>query len=81
MINGGSSSQSIYFSHRKGWTVETEKTLQPEYVDSLHKLGANYLVIDKKASKNEMYPYLKIRSNSFYDLYKLTQIKNKSGEY
>jgi hypothetical protein len=81
IINGGSSPQSIYFSHRKGWTVETNETLQSNYIDSLTKLGANYLIIDKRASENAIYHYQKARSNVSYDIYKLELNPNLSIGY
>ncbi len=50
IINGNTSPQSIYFAHRKGWTFESEKLLQPGCIDSLQKLGAQVLIWDKNAA-------------------------------
>lgn len=50
VINGGDSPQTIYFSHRKGWTLQSERfTLK--VLDSLKEQGAKHVVID-----NHNYP-------------------------
>lgn len=46
IIDGGSSPQDIYFSHRKGWTVDNVDAMNKHIVDSLTNLGAKYLIID-----------------------------------
>lgn len=50
IINGSDSPQHIYFANRKGWTAESEQVIRPEFVDSLQKLGAQFLIWDKNAS-------------------------------
>jgi hypothetical protein len=46
VINGGDSPQSMYFAHRKGWTVK-EEDLQEQKLQELKSKGAAYLVIDQ----------------------------------
>ncbi len=48
VINGTQSPQQIYLAHRKGWTVSNEIMNQRD-LDSLGKLGASYVVVNKKA--------------------------------
>lgn len=47
IINAGQNPQELYFTHRKGWTIEHSQAINKSYIDSLHLLGANYLIIDK----------------------------------
>jgi 4-amino-4-deoxy-L-arabinose transferase-like glycosyltransferase len=71
VINGGSSPQHIYFANRKGWTLESEKLLKPNCLDSLQNLGAKYLIWDAKVPLHQNLPYPKIKSNRNYTLYSL----------
>ena len=48
IINGGESPQELYFTNRRGWTVEHSKLLSPTFIDSLTNRGAAYLILDKK---------------------------------
>lgn len=71
IINGGGSPQSIYFSHRKGWTIDNEKALNMHYIDSLATIGAKYLIIDNKRMKYKKMNYSTLYSDSNYTIYKL----------
>lgn len=73
IINGGPSPQQIYLSHRKGWTVESEKLYNPKFIDSLNNLGAKYLIIDKSLFKGEAIAYPNIFSDDNYEVYSLSK--------
>ncbi len=62
----------LYFAHRKGWSDHNHFVQNPQYVDSLQKLGLKYIVIAKKAfGSATQLNYPKIDSNDVYDIYKL----------
>ena len=71
IINGGESPQHMYFSHRKGWTVESEKLNDMNFIDSLSTLGANILVIDKNKYQKEIDFYPLKFSDKNYSIYEL----------
>jgi len=73
IINGGPSPQDIYFSHRKGWTVDNADAMNDQVIDSLTNLGAKYLIIDK--SKNDMKgdTYQSIYDGDNYSIFRLTK--------
>ena len=47
IINGGKSPQDMYFSHRKGWSVNSQFMRNESRLDSLQSLGAKFIVINK----------------------------------
>jgi len=47
VINGSPSPQHIYFAHRKGWTETSEVLKSGNFIDSVARLGADYLIWDK----------------------------------
>ena len=54
-INGDKNPQHIYFTHRKGWTIENSKADDPVFVDSIVSLGCKFLFLDKHSlSSNGM---------------------------
>lgn len=56
IINGTTSPQHIYFSHRKGWTEHSDVVQRTGYVDSLTALGADYLIwVKKEGTLNQPY--------------------------
>lgn len=58
-INGGLSPQTMYFAHCHGWSVYNEDLPNSQFLDSLHTLGAEYLVIDKHTYSGDFeYPKL-----------------------
>jgi 4-amino-4-deoxy-L-arabinose transferase-like glycosyltransferase len=71
IINGGASPQQIYLSHRKGWTVESEKLQSTTYIDSLSTLGAKYLILDTKKFGGEIKTYPKIYTDDHFAVYDL----------
>lgn len=71
IINGGQSPQDIYFSNRKGWTTENTNITNLSYLDSLTKLGARYLIIDKSDFNQNLPFYKAVYSDSNYVIYKL----------
>lgn len=71
VINGGMSPQDIYFSHRKGWTIDNKNIVNPQVVDSLANLGAKYLIIDMVQSNHQFNEYQSIYSDKNYTIYEL----------
>lgn len=47
VVNGGPNPQLMYFAHRRGWTMESEKLLEQTSMNELKSLGAKYLLWDK----------------------------------
>lgn len=72
VINGGQSSTDIYFTNRKGWTIHNHQ-INPNYLDSLGRLGAEYLIIDKASKPIELKDYPDIYEDSHYQIYKLSK--------
>lgn len=70
VINGGPSHQEIYFSHRKGWTVDNAM-INKNDLERLMKSGAAYLVINKTSYKDSIDYFPKICSGEYYDIYKM----------
>jgi hypothetical protein len=76
IINGGQSPQDIYFSNRKGWTVDNTDIMNLHYIDSLTNLGANYLVVDITHFNQQFVQYKNIYSDNNYSIYKLRKVDN-----
>lgn len=70
VINGGINPQDIYFSHRKGWSV-VNKCINQFSLDSLHLLGASFVIINKASFTETLNYYPKVFSDLNYDIYKL----------
>ncbi len=47
IINAGQNPQELYFTHRKGWTIDHQQAISDSHIDSLSLVGADYLIIDK----------------------------------
>ena len=73
IINGGQSPQSIYFSNRKGWTVNNTEILNEQYVDSLAKLGAKYIIIDRTTINNHSSKHPVLYRDKNYAIHDLRQ--------
>jgi 4-amino-4-deoxy-L-arabinose transferase-like glycosyltransferase len=71
VINGGQSPQHIYFSHRKGWTVHNTDIMNPQYMDELTSMGANYLIVDLSEIDHQFTQYKRVFTNEHYSIYKL----------
>ncbi|MBK7174709.1 MAG: glycosyltransferase family 39 protein [Bacteroidales bacterium] len=70
LINGGPSPQEIYFAHRKGWTSDNSILSVPK-LDSLAKLGAAFLVINKHTYPDHFGYYPLIFDDNDYSIYRL----------
>jgi hypothetical protein len=71
IINGGQSPQTMYFAHKKGWSVENSDLKRPYFIDSLANLGAKYLVINQTDEKLEFHQFdLKYKDSHFW-IYRL----------
>ncbi len=68
VINGGQSPKELYFSHRKGWTVDS-RLLRQESIDSLHALGATFLVVNRNTFTDSINWYPLSYSDQNYALY------------
>lgn len=75
IINGGPSPQDIYFSHRKGWTIDNADLMDPKHIDSLSNLGADFLVVDKT---NINHPYDRVDGIYEDEHYAIYRLENKS---
>jgi len=71
IINGGASPQDIYFAHRKGWTIDNSKIANRDCLDSLARLGAAYLIIDKTTFRSELNQYHPVHTDKHYAIYAL----------
>lgn len=71
IINGGQSPQSIYFAHKKGWSVENRNLVRPHFIDSLSNLGAKYLIIDQTNEKLEFEKFQLKYQDSHFWIYQL----------
>lgn len=49
-INGNNNPQQIYFSHRKGWTIDDSQISDLAYINSIKEKGCRYLIINKNYS-------------------------------
>ncbi len=73
VINGGESPQVMYFSHRKGWTVENTKLTRND-LNLFARQGASFLIIDKHKFLSSIDYYPLIYSNQHFAIYKLKQV-------
>lgn len=73
IINGGESPQELYFTNRKGWTVEHSKLLSSTFIDSLEHRGAAYLILDKEKEPKVTTNYPTIYSDDFFEIIKLKE--------
>lgn len=49
-INGGKNPQLVYFTHRKGWTLELEQLRSETYLSDIVNKGCKYLFLDKHSA-------------------------------
>jgi hypothetical protein len=71
IVNTGPSPQGFYFFNRKGWNFSHDELSQPNFIDSLHNLGANYLVLDKKFGKDYAFIGKPLYKGVHHEIYKL----------
>jgi hypothetical protein len=48
LINGGYNPVDLYFTHRKGWSMETEEVFRKDTLEKVISKGCHYLFICKK---------------------------------
>ena len=48
VVHSGPDPQWMYFYHRKGWSVEQDEITDPIGMSRIHRLGGQYIVIDKR---------------------------------
>jgi len=71
VINGGPSPQDIYFSHRKGWSIDTTDLMSSHHMNSLTNLGAKYLIVDLFRNGSQFTQYQTVYADQHYAIYKL----------
>ena len=54
VINGGESPQQLYFTNRKGWSVENKTITDPDKMEEFRQKGAAYLIINKTSFTGEL---------------------------
>jgi hypothetical protein len=57
LVNGGDNPVDIYYTHRKGWTMETDKIIRGHTLDSLRRKGCQFFFLDKKTVSDSL-PYI-----------------------
>lgn len=70
VINGGDSPQSMYFAHRKGWTVKEEDLQEPK-LQELKTKGAAFLVIDQHKTNKRFEQFPLVFKDADYLIYRL----------
>jgi energy-coupling factor transporter transmembrane protein EcfT len=70
VINGGNSPQQIYFTNRKGWTVDNEAITDKTKMDEFRLKGAAYLIVNK-ISFSEDLDFPEIYADNHFIIYKL----------
>lgn len=70
LVNGTQSPQTIYFLHRKGWTVSNEQLSENGFISDKNEKGAKYMIIDKNKSNNA-YNFPIIYQDDNIDVYQL----------
>ena len=71
IINGGKSPQDMYFSHRKGWSVNNQFMRNESRLDSLQSLGAKFIIVNKNNGLKNLSFRKKVFDNENYAIYKL----------
>ncbi len=71
IINGGFSPQDIYFSHRKGWTLNSLDIANPSFIDSLATLGGKFIIQDRHYLNQQLPNYKQLFNNEDYIIYKI----------
>jgi 4-amino-4-deoxy-L-arabinose transferase-like glycosyltransferase len=70
IVNGGQDPKTIYFLHRKGWSVSNEKLLDQGFIEDKIEKGARFLVIDNFQLQHQ-FNYRKIFKNEYITVYEL----------
>jgi 4-amino-4-deoxy-L-arabinose transferase-like glycosyltransferase len=70
IINGTMNPQSLYFAHRKGWTVFNDE-LTDNGIREMNRKGARYLFIDRHELSDARFPYTICYADTDYIVYQL----------
>jgi len=75
LVNGGYNPVDIYYTHRKGWTMETGKIFQGHTLDSLRRKGCQFLFLNKKSVSDSLpdLPYHLSYGDDHFRIYDLTR--------
>jgi 4-amino-4-deoxy-L-arabinose transferase-like glycosyltransferase len=71
VVNDKGSPQILYFTHRKGWSVNNEIISDEKEINSLIKKGADYLLINKRSFGDKLLKYPVVFQNDNIMIYKL----------
>ncbi len=74
VINAGPNPQEIYFTHRKGWSLENN-FFSHKSLDSLSELGASFVIINKARGTESITFYPKVFSDTNYEIYEIKNSK------
>ncbi|MEP7168850.1 MAG: glycosyltransferase family 39 protein [Bacteroidota bacterium] len=69
VINGGGNPQQLYFTHHKGWTVESEKLNDAGFLNEIKNKGCKFIFVNKNDFKNKL-NYPSVFENDFFRVYK-----------
>jgi len=69
-INGGGNPEELYYSHRKGWSLNNDEIISPTFVNRLKTHGCKYLFLDRHSS-DKMMNYKIVYKDDDYIIYKL----------
>jgi hypothetical protein len=75
IVNDKGSPQILYFTHRKGWTVNNETITDEKSINEFIERGADYLLIDKKSFDNKLLKYPVAFQNENIIIYKLLDLR------
>ncbi len=71
VINGGNSPQQIYFTNRKGWSVDNEAITDKSKMDEFSQKGAAYLIINNTSFSEDL-DFPQIYADKHFVIYKLS---------
>jgi len=71
VINGGQNPQQLYFTNRKGWTINDTDLMDKEKILSLKNKGASYLFVNKNSFNENLESFSPIYQDQYYNVYKL----------
>lgn len=75
VINGNGNPQQLYFSHRKGWNISDAEAGSLDFIRSLKKTGASYLIINRESQIQHQIPVL--YSDDHYQIFDLRILEEK----
>lgn len=72
VVTGGAHNPTtMYFAHRRGWTISYPEAENSEYMADLIKRGCKYIVIPRLLYEDIQLKYTKVHESEFFRIYKL----------